>query len=90
MLVVTASGTRVTLLPRIHHARSEGATDSAIHDAPRHVGVSGGEAYLHDGRARNLAEAILWHGGEGQAARNNFANMNSADRNALLAFMRSS
>lgn len=37
VLVVTASGTRVTLLPRIHHARSEGATDSAIHDAPRHA-----------------------------------------------------
>ncbi|QDE68771.1 di-heme oxidoredictase family protein [Myxococcus xanthus] len=53
------------------------------------AGVSGGEAYLHDGRARNLAEAILWHGGEGQAARNNFANMNSADRDALLAFLRS-
>ena len=31
--------------------------------------VSGGEAYLHDGRARTLEEAILWHGGEGTRSR---------------------
>ena len=36
------------------------------------AGVSGGQAYLHDGRARNLAEAILWHGGEATAAREAF------------------
>lgn len=51
------------------------------------AGVSGGEAYLHDGRARSLTEAILWHGGEGQAARNAFAGMNAADRAALLRFL---
>ena len=33
------------------------------------AGVSGGEAYLHDGRARTLEEAILWHGGEGEASK---------------------
>ncbi|WP_164020169.1 di-heme oxidoredictase family protein [Pyxidicoccus trucidator] len=53
------------------------------------AGVSGGEAYLHDGRARNLSEAILWHGGEGQAAKNAFVSMNSADRAALLKFLQS-
>ena len=52
-------------------------------------GVSGGEAYLHDGRARTLAEAILWHGGEGRRARNAFASMSVPDREALLAFLRS-
>ncbi|MCP3099396.1 c-type cytochrome [Myxococcus sp. K15C18031901] len=51
------------------------------------AGVSGGEAYLHDGRARSLTEAILWHGGEGQAARNAFAAMSAADRAALLRFL---
>ena len=36
------------------------------------AGVSGGEAYLHDGRARTLEEAILWHGGEGESAKEEF------------------
>jgi CxxC motif-containing protein (DUF1111 family) len=51
------------------------------------AGVSGGEAYLHDGRARNLAEAILWHGGEATAAREAFRTMSAANRAALLAFL---
>ncbi|MDC0709540.1 di-heme oxidoredictase family protein [Stigmatella sp. ncwal1] len=53
------------------------------------AGVSGGEAYLHDGRARSLSEAILWHGGEGEAAKQKFVNMTAAERNALLAFLKS-
>ena len=52
-------------------------------------GVSGGEAYLHDGRARTLQEAILWHGGEGRRARAAFAAMSVPDQEALLAFLRS-
>ncbi len=52
-------------------------------------GVSGQEAFLHDGRARDLAEAILWHGGEGEAAKEAFRTMSSEDRQALLAFLRS-
>lgn len=51
--------------------------------------VSGHMLFLHDGRARNLTEAILWHGGEGEAARENFANLPKADRDALLAFVNS-
>jgi CxxC motif-containing protein (DUF1111 family) len=51
--------------------------------------VSGGEAYLHDGRARTLAEAILWHGGEGRRARRVFAAMSASDQDALIAFLRS-
>ncbi len=42
---------------------------------------------LHDGRARNVPEAILWHGGEAQASRDRFAKMQAADRAALLAFL---
>jgi CxxC motif-containing protein (DUF1111 family) len=53
------------------------------------AGVSGGEAYLHDGRARTLEEAILWHGGEGDAAKQTFLNMSAADRAALIKFLQS-
>jgi CxxC motif-containing protein (DUF1111 family) len=45
--------------------------------------------YLHDGRARNLEEAILWHDGEASASRTSFLMMSAADREALLAFLRS-
>ena len=53
------------------------------------AGVSGGEAYLHDGRASTLEEAILWHGGEGETAKENFRNLSQADRDALIAFLKS-
>lgn len=43
--------------------------------------------FLHDGRARNLTEAILWHGGEAEAAREAFRLMPAEDRAALLAFL---
>ena len=45
--------------------------------------------YLHDGRARTLTEAILWHGGEGAKSRDRFVNLSTADREALLAFLNS-
>jgi CxxC motif-containing protein (DUF1111 family) len=53
------------------------------------AGVSGGEAYLHDGRARNLTEAILWHGGEGEASKEAFRKMSAEDRAALIRFLKS-
>lgn len=43
--------------------------------------------FLHDGRARTLTEAILWHGGEAQAARDRFAKMSRELRDALTAFL---
>jgi CxxC motif-containing protein (DUF1111 family) len=43
--------------------------------------------YLHDGRARNLTEAILWHGGEAAAIKAVFLTMPKVDRDALLAFV---
>ena len=49
--------------------------------------VSGHTLYLHDGRARNLTEAILWHGGEAQTARDAFADLDADDRAALLTFL---
>ena len=51
--------------------------------------VNGHEYFLHDGRARGLAEAILWHGGEAEASRDAFRAMPAADRDALLAFLKS-
>ncbi|HKB09755.1 MAG TPA: di-heme oxidoredictase family protein [Vicinamibacterales bacterium] len=51
--------------------------------------VNGHTCFLHDGRARNAAEAILWHGGEGAAARDRFRAMPKPERTALLAFLNS-
>ena len=48
-----------------------------------------GVAYLHDGRARNLMEAILWHGGEARAARKKVRALAKDDRAALIAFLES-
>ncbi|KTG17252.1 hypothetical protein AUR63_08790 [Guyparkeria sp. XI15] len=51
--------------------------------------VTGHRFFLHDGRARGLAEAILWHGGEAEPARERFRHLSAADRDALLLFLRS-
>ena len=51
--------------------------------------VSGHTFFLHDGRARNLLEAILWHGGEAEAAKKHVVAMTREERAALLAFLRS-
>jgi CxxC motif-containing protein (DUF1111 family) len=54
------------------------------------AGVSGGqESYLHDGRARNLAEAILWHGGEAETSKEAFRTLSDTQRAALLKFIQS-
>ncbi|MDP6012373.1 MAG: di-heme oxidoredictase family protein [Alphaproteobacteria bacterium] len=45
--------------------------------------------FLHDGRARGLMEAVLWHGGEAQVARDTVIELSSSDRDALLAFLAS-
>lgn len=44
---------------------------------------------LHDGRARTLLEAILWHSGEAQAARDHVARLSATDRRRLLDFLES-
>ena len=49
--------------------------------------VNGHTHLLHDGRARNVIEAILWHGGEASYSRHAFLNMAKADRLALLRFL---
>ncbi len=47
------------------------------------------ESYLHDGRARTLHEAILWHGGESESSKNAYNSLPEADKSALLEFLRS-
>jgi CxxC motif-containing protein (DUF1111 family) len=49
--------------------------------------VTGDVRLLHDGRARSAEEAILWHGGEAQAARDRFVRLPRRDRAALLDFL---
>ncbi len=46
-------------------------------------------AYLHDGRARSIEEAILWHGGEGKASQEAYDALSQDDRAALLRFLES-
>jgi CxxC motif-containing protein (DUF1111 family) len=45
--------------------------------------------FLHDGRARNLQEAVLWHGGEAEASRNTYVTLPAEDRAALIRFLES-
>ena len=47
------------------------------------------EFYLHDGRARSLSEAILWHGGEAEPAKERFRQLPPADRADLIRFLES-
>ncbi|WP_095096281.1 di-heme oxidoredictase family protein [Pseudomonas sp. Irchel 3A5] len=51
--------------------------------------VSGHTQFLHDGRARNVLEAVLWHGGEAQAAQRQVLAFDAEQRAALLAFLNS-
>lgn len=51
--------------------------------------VSGHSRFLHDGRARNLEEAILWHGGEAAASQRQFVAMTAEQRRQLLIFLES-
>jgi CxxC motif-containing protein (DUF1111 family) len=45
--------------------------------------------FLHDGRARSLEEAILWHGGEAEASREKWRKSNASERKALNKFLMS-
>ncbi|WP_438018749.1 di-heme oxidoredictase family protein [Sorangium sp. So ce315] len=51
--------------------------------------VNGHTQLLHDGRARDVVEAILWHGGEADSAKRRFMALAREDRDALIAFLRS-
>ena len=51
--------------------------------------VNGHTSFLHDGRARSLLEAVLWHGGEAAAARDRVRRMSAQQRAALVSFLAS-
>ena len=51
--------------------------------------VNGHTNLLHDGRARNIEEAILWHGGEAEAAKQVFIRLDQQQRVNLLTFLNS-
>jgi CxxC motif-containing protein (DUF1111 family) len=51
--------------------------------------VNGHTRFMHDGRARSLLEAVLWHGGEAGATRDRVKRLTSQDRDALIAFLQS-
>ncbi len=51
--------------------------------------VSGHTFFLHDGRARNLVEAILWHGGEAENSKQRFSDLSQTERDALIRFLES-
>jgi CxxC motif-containing protein (DUF1111 family) len=51
--------------------------------------VNGHTRFLHDGRARDLSEAILWHGGEAVASADAFRALPARSRDALIAFLES-
>ena len=51
--------------------------------------VNGHEFMLHDGRARNVEEAILWHGGEGLKSRDAYSKLSLKEREWLIEFVKS-
>jgi CxxC motif-containing protein (DUF1111 family) len=51
--------------------------------------VNGHSNFLHDGRACDLMEAVLWHDGEAAGAKERVLDLSALDREALLAFLRS-
>lgn len=52
-----------------------------------YIDVNGHTQLLHDGRARNSFEAILWHGGEAAASRDKVLQLNESDKQLLLSFL---
>ena len=81
--------------PGLADGRPEGVADGQEWRTPPLWGigltgqVNGHTRFLHDGRARSLLEAILWHGGEAQAARDRVVAMPAGARAALIRFLES-
>ncbi|MBL0744082.1 c-type cytochrome [Chryseolinea sp. Jin1] len=51
--------------------------------------VNGHQNFLHDGRARTLLEAIMWHGGEAEQSKDFVSNLSKTDRDKLVKFLES-
>ena len=70
-------------------AESPGSPLASMFVTARLWGIADTAPYLHDGRALTLTDAVLLHGGEGQAARDAFARLQANERIDLLTFLRS-
>ena len=81
--------------PGLADQRPEGAANGREWRTPPLWGIGLTKAvndhtlFLHDGRARNLLEAILWHGGEAEVTRSRVVEMTRAERRDLIAFLNS-
>jgi CxxC motif-containing protein (DUF1111 family) len=90
----SASGAewRTAALWGLGHAKSVMLGDSKGNDT---ISLAGNVndinriGYLHDGRARTLNEAILWHGGEAEDSKNAYENMSQSNQEALISFLKS-
>jgi CxxC motif-containing protein (DUF1111 family) len=51
--------------------------------------INGHSGLLHDGRAKGVLEAVLWHGGEAESTRERVKKLSETDRNALVSFVES-
>jgi len=51
--------------------------------------INGSKVFLHDGRARSIEEAVLWHGGEAEQAKKYFVQLTQSDRDSLIRFVNS-
>jgi len=51
--------------------------------------INPGAGFLHDGRAKTLEEAILWHGGEAQTIKENFMKLSKTKRDRVIKFLES-
>lgn len=88
------AGRRVGMLPYVQESADElppQDSEEAVYTPryPRMVNGVSNARYLHDGRARTIQEAILWHGGEAANSRANFEALSPADRALLLEFLNS-
>lgn len=76
--------------PELADGVPEGAASTSEWRTPPLWGLGLGapdQRYLHDGRARNLDEAIRWHGGEALSTRTKYLALAPSQRAALLAFL---
>ena len=49
---------------------------------------TGQQRFLHDGRARTINEAILWHGGEAESSRQTYLKLTKKQRDDLIKFIK--
>jgi CxxC motif-containing protein (DUF1111 family) len=90
----SASGAewRTAALWGLGHAQSVMVGDGKANDAVSLAGRNDDDTrvgYLHDGRARTIEEAILWHAGEGESSKQAYESLNADDKAALMAFLKS-